>query len=200
MSEIFEVEPEYGNSAGRVNMTGYSGSKWREVRIDSSTRAMNIIEYAHHEVHGGSAFSINYVEDLAAAKSSTNIFVTPLSTKEVHVVFGFEVEAEADIKIYEGVTITTSGTSHTFFNKNRVSTTTSSALFFTGAVVATTGTALILHHHPGSGKKVGGGTRGQQEWILKSNTVYSIVLLNSTVGANQTDIELDWYEHAQKAA
>ena len=198
MSEIFEREPEYGNSVGRVNMTGYSGSKWREVRIDSSTRATTTITYPHHEIHAGRFYSVNDVIDIAGNKSVTNLFVTPITIREVHMWWSFNSQAETDFKLYEGVTVTSSGTPITIHNRCRCSLNTSSALIYTGAVVSATGTALLIHHHWGSGKD-GGDTREVNEWILKSNTVYSSVVVNEVATANQITFNLDWYEHTPRA-
>jgi hypothetical protein len=199
MTEIFETEPEYGNSAGRVNLTGYNGSKWREVRLDSSTRALNCIDNAHHEIHDGSAFVVNTVVDLAGNSSQTNIFVSGLSNKESNMIWRFISEAEADFKLYEDVTVSSSGTPVTIWNRNRASLTTSNSLVFSSAEISDTGTNLIVHHHWGSGKD-GGELREISEWVLKSGTVYSTVLTNEVATANQVTFILDWYDHTPKDA
>jgi len=173
----------------------YDGTNDAKVRIDASTSSMQTIEYEHHEVHGGSMFHYDIVRDVGNGASTTDIVVAPASTAELHLLIGMDVEGEALLSCYEGVTVAASGTAATFRNHNRWSTSSGTALLYTGADISATGTSLIFNLHAGSGKKTGGEDRGQNEWILKSGTVYSFVFVNESGANNNTILEWDWYEH-----
>ena len=43
----------------------------------------------------------------------------------------------------------------------------------------------------------GGGTRGNNEWMLKQNTDY-LVIITSHTDTNNIAVEFDWYEHTDK--
>jgi hypothetical protein len=56
---------------------GYNGNNWHWVRIDRSTRSLQTIDYAHHELHGGSLFSASGAADVAGAGTLILTFKTP---------------------------------------------------------------------------------------------------------------------------
>jgi len=44
---------------------GWNGTSFRELNIDASTRAQTTIKYEHHEIHGGSTYSVVDIDDIA---------------------------------------------------------------------------------------------------------------------------------------
>lgn len=47
------------------SMQAPSGLPHIRLSTDSSTNAVNTIDYAHHEIHGGSSFTADYTVELA---------------------------------------------------------------------------------------------------------------------------------------
>jgi len=198
MSEIFEREPEWGNSVGRVNCTGYNGTKWRELYTDESTRGLISLSNSHHEIHGGDHFFIEDYMDLANGATHNIIIVTPNTTKWTHLVDEIKHELETSIVLTEAVATTSNGTTMTTFNNNRNSANTAGTLFFHTPTGLNGGTVLI-NDREGSDKKLGGGARGDEELILKQNTKYNFLITNETVNNNFINYKFEFYEHTDKA-
>ena len=201
MSEIFEREPEWGNSLGRVNNTVYNGTEWVEVRGDSSTRALNVIDYEHHEVHAGSHFFIASGQTLASGVTSNLLIVTPDTTKWTHMHLLFQAGLSATFELYEA-SARTAGTQVVAINSNRNSVNTAGTMFYSTYSSGTTDGGLISRYLVGSasvGAKIGGAGRSEEEIILRQNTQY---ILRTTSGANANNIStfLTFYEHTDKAA
>ena len=78
-------------STYKAGMFGWNGTNWQPVRLDAATRATQVIDYAHHEIHAGSHYTLSYaVADIGAATTPTDImslsFTTPDTTKWLHMV------------------------------------------------------------------------------------------------------------------
>lgn len=184
------------------HLYGYNGTNWQNVRLDQSTRSLQTIDYAHHEVHAGSAFWAYKSAVLGNGEVSTVGFVTPDTTKWAHLLLRIDLTAVATLDILEDVTSFAGGAAFTELNFNRNSGTASTMTVTTGH----TGSDLIT---PTGGTEIWNeilGTRGQQtsrqnasELILKQDSNYLFRITNSTV-ANSTTILLTWYEHTDKAA
>ena len=185
-------------------------SAWRDA-FDRSTHGLIVVDYPHHEVHGGSSFTASGTVDLGNG-GTINIHVkTPNSTKYPHATFSITNELEAAINLYEGFAPSgtadggTPGVAASVWNRNRNSSTANTTLVYSGATVGTAGTAsagtLIWAYHHGGGSgagRFGGEDRGISEWVLKANTQYLLQIINATTSANYTAWEVDWYEHTNK--
>ena len=116
-------------------------------------------------------------------------------------------EVETEFYLYENVTLTTSGTAASSYNRNRNSTNTAGIILSTVTSAATstantltglTSASALSHGYMGSGFIDGGQTDTRMEWILKQNTAYSLRIIATAAG--YTDYLLDWYEHTQPSA
>ena len=168
------------------------------IRIDTSTRAMMVIEYAHHEIHSGDSFTWSESTDVGASTDFDLVVTTPNTTTWAHMTYSIISEAEGEIQIYENCTPTTDGTARTPLNRNRNSAGVATATVQRIPTLATPG-SLIEVIHFGSGKSVGGDNREASEWILKQNEDYLFRVINATSSANQMTIKFDWYEHEDKS-
>jgi uncharacterized membrane protein len=204
MSEIFEREPEYGNSAGRVNLTLYNGTKWREARLDKYTRATTTIDYSHHEIHDGSHFFISNVVSLSINNVYDFEIVTANATNWMHFLFSIQSESQTAWWIYEGVTILTAGTLTTAFNNDRNSATTSNAIFRgtinsnLAAAIGRINTASALKIEQGiigAGQDAGSASR-EEEIILKQNTSYLCRAVANVAG--YLDFKIAYYHHTNR--
>lgn len=171
-----------------------------------------MIDYPHHEVHGGSSFRADFV-DISMSNTDTLIlaFKTPTGTKRAHMTIQFDTLVGGHLKVWEAPTLdANSGTQQAILNRKRETSMTSSMLLedtglgnpFTATdnvISNPTGLAggTLLHEHYAWGKKekfAGGGARDTEELILKPDTLYAVVF--TAVGdSNAAQVFLDWYEH-----
>ncbi len=166
---------------------------------DEKTKALNTVDYSHHEIHSGSSFTSCHKADVANGANLDILVVTPNTTKWSHLTYELEVEAETDVNIYEAPTASNNGTPLAVFNRDRNSSKTAgTTVFHTPTIAGGSEGTLIRCWHLGSGKTFGGGDRGTHEIILKQNTKYLIRLTNATTGNNYMSVKVDWYEHTNK--
>lgn len=172
----------------------------RLIEFDTLFRAPVLIDIAHHEIHEEDTYRCFTNKDIPNGGTYNIAFTTPNTTKWVHMTFTVEHEQEAEFIFYEGVTGWTGGTPVTTPNANRNSTNTSGITDMALDVTVTLGTPVILVHEVGgSGKKFGGSATHDQEWILDQNTTYYLLLTDqSTSGNNESNFQLDWYEHTNE--
>lgn len=162
----------------------------------------------HHEIHCGDRYSGYYSGDLANGASMTFVVVVPneglddqgeegsdQSSKQYHVVYYIDVEAEATVIGYEGATLSNNGTAISIGNRNRNSTRTDYLGFYHTPTVTDPGSIIFPTKRIGSGKSVGGTVGRGTEFILKDNTVYLTTITNATTSNNYFNIEVDYYVH-----
>ena len=166
---------------------------------DSVSYAFNTIDYAHHEIHGGSSYAAGTVTDLASGGTVHLMITTPDTTKWCHLLGGVVVESESTINWYENPTSPSGGGTITPVNRNRNSSTTAGAsVVGTVGVLSGTAGSLLFGGAVGSGRGEGGEVRATGEWILKQNEDYILEVVNESTGASWTSVHFNWYEHTNK--
>ncbi len=186
---------------------GSGATDVEDVRIDASTHSLQTISYAHHEIHGGAAYSAAISASGGSGTKATISFTTPDTTTWAHLVIIIRSNVEAQLTFGEAVTVTAaSGADLAPFNRNRNSGNTSGMIsngsaggagnVTTGAIVTSFGTELVSGAQVGSGKD-GDDARGIAEWVLKQNTAYAVEL-ESQASSSEVYVELNWYEHTDK--
>jgi hypothetical protein len=197
------------NEIDLCGIRGFNGTYWQNIRIDASTRSIQTIDYAHHEIHGGSSFHAFVYDDTAATGELVNIYIkTANTTKYCHSFAQWSSGGAGIFRIHEAPTITTNtGTNGvSIINHNRNSSTTSGCFdnattpvvnkYGTGVTKTGEGTVLLIEYS-GVGKSISGTGRNESEYILKPNTVYVFELI--AIGNNiALGIGLDWYEHTDQ--
>jgi len=183
---------------------------------DKITGVFTIIDYAHHEIHGGSGFVCHYTQTVSDINDKSIIAFKTGPIKYLHATVAASVTATAVAYVYEAPTITNNtGDSLSVFNRRRVGTPTETTVIDTSTTPDTAGQAMYftevtmgevtggteLARIPlgaGAGPKVIGGlARDTQEWILKPNTLYAFEVVSSTADDNIHWIEVDFYEHSE---
>lgn len=191
-----------GLLGGLISGSWKAGSVNRPVRLDASTHAIEVIDYAHHEIHAGSHYKAGYGvinQSLVTDDTVTLLFVTPNTTTWAH----WELTAQATgfcrIDVYTGTTTSADGTAVTIWNRNQNSTNTPGVVVKHTPTVTSDGTKMVTKFIGGTGFKadVGGEARGDSEFILKQNTKY---LIRATALDDNISIQVggDWYEHLDK--
>ena len=167
--------------------------------VDSSTKALSIIDHAHHEIHEGGHFYIQGFLELGDADTYYVKMVTPDTTKWIH--FIFDVKSTGICSTYLDEDATggmTGGSSITPLNNNRNSSS-SSGLVLTGGVTTCTGYTTRLENDKwgasGFRETIGGGGGREDELILKQNTVYCRSFVSGAVD-NIVQFKASWYEHS----
>jgi len=203
----------FGTLKGLINDTTA-----RDLRVDTITHTLQTIDYAHHEIHGGSTFRVQHNDNAIPATATGGelviAFKTPAGTKLPHMIWAFVHQGDMTMSVLEGVTFNASaGTDRSPKNSRRDSATTSILLGqASGALVANLvtvgensadaiysgGTVISLKRNYAAKDEAAGGAR-PSEIILKADTTYAFVLDNNETTAQGGQIRLEWYEHTDKS-
>ncbi len=179
-------------------MQAYNGTNYHTPRIDTSTRTLQTIDYAHHEIHGGSHYYIQGYIELNDTDTFYMKMVTPNTTKWSHFIFHIQSTGICSSTLDEDATGGMTGGALVIpINNNRNSAKTSGMVLI-GGVTACTGYTTRLENDKwgadGFKENIGGGSGRNDELILKQNTVYCRSFVS---GANDNIIQFkaSWYEH-----
>ena len=176
-----------------TNRTSKVGT--RVFGADITTHALNTIDYAHHEIHSGSGYSLSYPVTIPAANEVEIRIATPDTAKWAHMVWTFTNDADFEVDVFEGTAKThVGGNVLTPINANRNSSNTSGLTICHTPAAGADG-SLIWAFAGGANKQVT-TIEGRHEFILKQNTAYLI-----TLSGAQNDVAhliFDWYEHTDR--
>jgi hypothetical protein len=204
----------------RVLLVGKIGNQGQEVvQLDPSTHSIVTTTYPHSEIHKGNAFKSHWYNTTLSADNARSLigFKTPSGDKAGHMVATIYASHPANFAIMEGPTIDLSeGNEIPIFNRNRNSDKTSimqsletvpEAGFVTTMLEAEVNganysggleidyTILVGGQGPFA---VGGTHRGDEEWLLKTDTIYTFEMKNIGANINLHFIHLGWYEHTPR--
>lgn len=149
------------------------------------------IDYAHKEIHAGNHFiSGTYDAALNTGETIYLYLAAPTSENQVHCHI-FAGTTGVSTFFYANPTVTDAGTSAIIVNRNLNSSKTPEMTVSANATVTATGSLLYVDF-VGSDRNYGGGTRSEEEYVLKTGDTY---LLRLTAGANgiRATIGIDWY-------
>ena len=185
---------------GRVDDT-----KFLPLKVDPSTQSLQIMDYEHHEIHGGSHYFVVGYQDLSVNQVLDFTWLMPNTTKWIHWTFELDVEDETEWLVYEGATATNPlANTVTPLNSNRNSANTSGTtmkyevqtnLAAANADTSVGGATLIMSGLAGSktsSTAIGAANR-QQEVIMKQNTLYCLRAIAGAAG--YINFKMEWYEH-----
>jgi len=169
---------------------------------DKATHAINVVDYAHHEIHSGSAYIVIHSMLRADTEVSEVRIQTPDTTKWAHALIGVQSALASTVAFHESTSMThTAANVMTPLNRDRNSTSTSAMLIChtpTGAdTSAPTFTEYIGASASGGRIAVGGGSSSRAEYILKQNEDY-LIRVTSRADGNAITILVDWYEHTNR--
>jgi len=176
--------------------------------LDNRTGSLITIDYAHHEIHEGTAFNWEYL-DLAI--DDDDYLVVTIETppdKYMHFTWNAQLytsDSTPDVGQFFGVQasgVAISGTVLAASCRNKASGTISTSVItyqcsdayvdiFTTPTV-TYGPTMV---QPG-GRKIGAGSVAgkPEEWVIPNNSTFAAILQNTTGSAAAGEIELEWYE------
>jgi len=200
---VVDAEIESGVVTGVVDVSDRAtrllgvvyGSQGAQLQQDVSRYLINI-DIVHSKIHQGVSFSTG---DLTAgvniALPKRYLIITPNTSARAHMVFTVETEPGAKFEFFEDTTVTLNGTALSLINYKRDSVITPVLQIFKDPTVTVDGTQILLWQSgtTTAGGKVGGRVQHDDEFILKQNAKYQILitpLSNNTV----VFIHFDWYE------
>lgn len=172
------------------------GSTDKTARVDSATHALETVDYAHHEMHGGSHYFIKtFLADTGGAGSTSYFaFTTPNTTKWVHAKALLAPDVDTEINIYEDATIS-GGTPVPGINNNRNSGNTAGLVAVSAPTVSVAGNKIWAARTGGSRNTVGVAPGSNYEIIAKQNSTYVFEIIKRTTADLVIDIDFYWYEH-----
>ena len=186
------------DSEGNLHVRTHTG-------VDEATNTLQTIDYAHHEIHGGSHYFATGVVTLPLNDVLDFTWVMPNTTKWIHWIWKLDTSSEMAWYVYEGAVITNAlANTVTPVNSNRNSENVSGTVMkyeiqadldAANADTNVTGATLLKSGISGSGRTVGGDSR-DYELILKQNTIYCLRAVANVAG--YIDFDMEWYEHTNK--
>lgn len=193
-------------TSDNANLYGYNGTNWQNARLDESTRSLQTIDYEHHEIHGGSTYTMFRSDTLATDDVVQLYWSTPDTTEEPHVVFEWYGAGAVTISLLEDITYSSGGTAFTPVNHNRRGTPgTSNCTCKVGSdgaladAISYTGGTTLFTANSGAGRQIPGSGSHSEEFMLEQNLDYLLEL--TAIGNNIIcQVSASWYEHTPKAA
>ena len=169
------------------------------VKIDPSTNAIATVDFEHVEIHGGSHYFVKDYVDVDGDGTVVYMgFTTPDTTKWIHAHSSIIGEAEFQVEIYEGATVSSTGVPLTPINNNRNSTNTAGLFPFAAPTVTDEGTR-IWNGVTGAGRYPSAvSAEFGFEIVAKQNTIYLFKLTKVSPGTHYIDTNFWWYEHTNK--
>ena len=171
-----------------------------QVGVDSSTEALEVIDYEHHEIHAGSHYIIASSDVLGSGITKDFCTYAPDTTKWIHIIFEVAGSASTSFDVFEAGDFDDDGISSTPLNSNRNSSNTAGFGVSADCTVNSTGTR-ILNYRFGSGtnpsKALSGENRSRTELVLKQDTNY-LWRIRSNAADNNVTYVGSWYEHVDK--
>jgi len=187
----------------KIKILGNNGTNWHEIKIDTSTRTLNTIDYTHHEIHDGNHFYIEGFLMLSSGQVHRVKLTTPDSTKWAHFRWDIQSTGILETTLYETASEgMLGGVSVTPLNSDRNSATTSGINLVSGVSSATGVGTLVSNRKWGAEgfkSNIGGGAGREDELILKQNEIY-IRTFSSGAADNIVSFAATWYEHENKIA
>lgn len=163
---------------------------------DSATQAIEVVEYSHHEIHGGSSYTTCKIFTHGVGASPNILVVTPNTTKWAHFQFQAVSDDILQVDFYETPDYS-GGSALTAHNRERNSSNTSGLTLTTDATDGGGGKGTLIWTFKAGANNTIADTGGERrEFILKQNEKYLIEF----VGANGDIITalLNYYEHTNK--
>ena len=204
------VTPFHADGTEGVLISGIKKESGKD-GIDSSTNTLQIIDYVHHEIHGGSGWDITDKTNLPADDFLDIRITTAAGTKYAHLTIEYHSEDETECWLYEGVTLTMAhGSATALTPRNHRRPSGDSGTIITASYVVNTtlanansdtgiGDAIeIAHCQQGAGRNSPTSGSSREEWILAADTNYSLRFEDIGGSAGYISWHLDWYEHTDK--
>lgn len=169
-----------------------------DVSIDHGGGIVSI-EHEHYRIHEGDHYFTTHSPTLASGAEIEYIIYTGNNGIEAHMFFATSTSGQAEIQLYENVTIDANGTALDSWNNLRTSTKNATVTIYHTPTNVAGGTDLLNGGVViGLGRNVAGLSRNSNELVLKPETIYCLTVTNQVAGQSNIVIQLfDWYEEQE---
>ena len=152
------------------------------------------MDFAQHQIHEGEQHSYGYyATSVSTISFALTVPVYANTIQAPHLIMHADVyEGSAEISLWEGITYT-GGSAVTIYNRNRNSLTTPGMTIKSGVTITGAGTRLPYSAFISGSVKSAGASRGIDEVVLKSNTVYGVIFEEITA-VSRVILHFEWYE------
>lgn len=150
----------------------------------------------HHYIHAGNFFTFSNLWTSVSDTTSKYILIRT-GDRMAHFHTGVGTGGQAEIRFYNGTTVTNNGTQINAINHNRVSDRLSKTKIYKGPTVSSTDSLILVQLVPGSSSaaSVSGGTSGGcKEFVLEKNSVYLVNATNTSGSSIKMNIVGSFYE------
>ena len=161
--------------------------------VDAVSKALNIVEYSHHEAHEGKFFFVKDWADLDGAGTKAEFLFRVPAGVVPHAQWSIAGEAEFTMELFRGVTVSADGTPITPVNANGNSDNAAVVQAFSGPTVTDDGTK-IWAGKIGSGRNATVGRDTGYEYMGKLSTDYLFRITKVASGTHWLDYDFNWYE------
>ncbi len=165
--------------------------------IDPKTGSLYTMDTQHAMTHEGRAYGVGMLFESVADNANADLLIRLNGSIEMHVEMSGASTGAAWAYLFEAAVVTGSGTEVAAYNRRRVNSQGLGGTFYHTPTLASTGTTIIATLLPGATnrKTSGGGTAtGRVEWVLKSDTVYVMRMINKAGTGAMMSINADIYE------
>ena len=171
---------------------------------EDQTRSMKIVDYPHHEIHGGRAFLALYSLTRDNTEFIEMRFRANHASRRCHMTIHIDAALAATVEMWKNTTKT-----HVIANaitpmnrdfSNPYSSVLSVCHTPAGAQAGNADLLQYVGSATANGRsEVGGSLGSRSEFILQPFADY-LIKATSRANSNALTITLDWYEHTDKAA
>jgi len=177
--------------------------------VDSSSGAIEVIDYEHHEIHSGSTYRVQSFNDGIASGGNLSIgFCVPDQPKLPHLMWEFVHEGDMTLYLFEDVSLGLGSGSDVLCKNSRRDAGDTSILqgvgtgglvsnYVTKDPLSAGGSVISLKRDFGS-KNVGSSSSRRAEVILRNDTCYLFTLINNEASPQGGQVRMEWYEHGDK--
>lgn len=164
---------------------------------DPISRIPVVVDFAHHQIHEGEAYTCSLLVSALANNASKDIRMTVGSatptTRTPHLVAQVVADGAAEVYLYEGGTVT-GGTALPAYNHNRNSTNVPGMVVAENPTVSALGSAIWVGLLTGSKQSSGSSDRALDEWDLKASTTYLLRVTSTAAAGIKAVVRMNWYE------
>ena len=166
------------------------------IPVDSLSELLVAEDPEIYYIHSGKGFSSSISLSIANSATGYILLVTGNDNQHLHL-RDYAIEATSapvTITLYEGATVSNSGTPVSVINLNRTSANTTTASLYSAPTVTGNGTQLIQHQLTGTKQDGGFGMTTSKEIVLNSNTNYLFAIANTSGGSSTVMVRPFWVE------
>ena len=192
------VRTSSASLVGQPHIQAYDGTAWQDVRLDASTHALESVDYAHHEIHGGNHYFIGSYTTLGNGDVIEFATLTGSTTKWAHMLFNFAVTQSTTVEVYEDTGSPTGGGATIPFNNNRNNANTSQMIVIGNPTSINSGAGTLLESQLIGVRNVTADSGRDDELIMKQGTWYLWKFISKAASNNLTFKGM-WYEHTDKS-